>query len=185
MTEVAEIVRSVLKEIAVSRRDVLILAAQQRARFEGWLKFELAAALSSGDDIQRVTLEDQYRTGGRSDLSFKLNGTTWYVEMKTANVNWQADGVESRTRPVTRNVSGIIADIAKLRDKCPPARGLAVFAFFPVPTRIWENERGKLLYHLYRIEQQCGLAGNTLIDNSEFVMLDGQFGVAFFALEAA
>lgn len=184
MAEIVEIVRSILKEVAVNRRNVMLLAAKQRAKFGGWLKFELAAALASREESQRVTLEDQYSTGGRSDLSFKVDGTTWHVEMKTANVNWRADGVESKTRPVTRNVSGIVADITKLRDKCPPARGLAVFAFFPVPLWVWECEREKLLYHLHRIERECDLTRNTLIHNADFVQLADQFGVVFFALEA-
>jgi hypothetical protein len=183
MAEVTGIVRAILKDIVVGRRDVMMLATRQRAKFEGWLKFELAAALSSLDGIHRVVLEDRYITGGRADLSFEVRGTTWYVEMKTANVNWRADGVESKTRPVTMNVSKIIDDIAKLREKCPPSKGLAVFAFFPVPTRIWGSERDKLLYHLYRIERESGLVENALIRNSDFVVLDEHFGIALFVVE--
>jgi len=183
MTEVTGIVRSVLKGIALSREAVLLLAAQQRAKFEGWLKFELATALASRGDIRNVTLEAPYGTGDRADLSFETNGTTWYIEIKTANTNWRAPGLENKTRPVTKNVLGIITDITKLRGKCPPSKGLAVFAFFPIPTRIWEHEQEKLLYHLHRIERECSLSENTLIKNADFITLDEQFGVAFFVLQ--
>jgi hypothetical protein len=184
MANIPEMIKSTLQEIIARRWDVMMLAARQRAKFEGWLKFELAAALSIRNDIQSVDLETQYTTGGKSDLSFKVDGTTWYIEMKTANVSWRADGLESKIRPITRNVSGVIDDIAKLREKCPPSRGLMVFTLFPVPTRIWDHERERLEYHLHRIERESGLTRNMLIDNSDFVMLDEQFGLVFFVLEA-
>lgn len=184
VANIPEMIKSTLKEIIARRRDVMILAARQRAKFEGWLKFELAAALSTRNGIQSVDLETQYITGGKSDLSFKVDGITWYIEMKTANVSWRADGLESKTRPITRNVSGIIDDIAKLCEKCPPSRGLMVFTLFPVPTRIWDHERERLDYHLRRIERESGLAKNTLMRNSDFVVLDKQFGVALFVVKA-
>ena len=87
MANIPEMIKSTLKEIIARRRDVMILAARQRAKFEGWLKFELAAALSTRNGIQSVDLETQYITGGKSDLSFKVDGITWYIEMKTANVS--------------------------------------------------------------------------------------------------
>lgn len=184
MTSTFKTIQSVLMAIATSHKDALLLAACQRAKFEGWLKFELAATLAAGGDIRNVTLEAPYGTGDRADLSFETNGTTWYIEIKTANTNWRAPGLENKTRPVTKNVLGIITDITKLRGKCPPSKGLAVFAFFPIPTRIWEHEQEKLLYHLHRIERECNLSENTLIKNADFVGLDEHFGVAFFVLEA-
>jgi hypothetical protein len=183
MADVPQMVRDSLREIITCRRDVMMLAVPQRAKFEGWLKFELAASLSTLDDIYDVNLETQYGTDGKSDLSFKADGMTWYIELKTANTNWRADGLEKKTRPITRNISGIIDDIAKLRTKCPSSRGLMVFALFPVPTRIWEQERAKLNYHLRRIEARGNLAENTLIHNSDLVMFAEQFGVALFVVE--
>jgi hypothetical protein len=185
MGKIAETVRAVLVKLASNRKDVMLLATRQRAKFEGWLKFELAAALASQVDIRNVTLEAPYSTQGRADLSFEANGATWYIEIKTTNTNWRAPGLEDKTRPVTRNVDGIITDIAKLREACPPSKGLAVFAVFPVPTRIWEGDREELLFHLRRIEDECKLTANILIDNASFVRLDEHFGVAFFVLEAA
>ena len=59
-----------------------------------------------------------------------------------------------------------------------------VFTLFPVPTRIWDHERESLDYHLRRIERESGLAKNTLMRNSDFVVLDKQFGVALFVVKA-
>lgn len=41
-----EILSSACAEILKNRKDVLTMACQQRAKFEGWLKFELAEAIS-------------------------------------------------------------------------------------------------------------------------------------------
>jgi hypothetical protein len=175
-----EIIRVTLKEIASRRHDVVLLAARQRAKFEGWLKFELAAALSTQSKIQNLALEKPY-SNTLADLAFEADGATCYVEIKTANFNWRAVGVENKTRPVTKNISGIIEDIRKLRRGCPPAKGVIVFVLFPIPTRVWEQERDKLLYHLQRIENE----GNwpKLIDYADFVTLDREFGVALFTIE--
>jgi len=181
-TDVVARVRNSLKEILTCRRDVTMLAAKQKSKFEHWLKFELAAALSR--DIVVPRLEDPFpQSSARSDLSLEVGGHKWYVELKTANTNWRAQGVEEKTRPITMNISGIINDIHKLRDKCPPAKGIAAFVLFPVPTRIWEQERSKLLYHLRRIEDEGRIARGTLSDNAEFIPLDSELGMALFVVE--
>ncbi len=137
----------------MSRRlDVLILAARQRAKFEGWLKIELAAALCASGEFHNVRLEPPYKGEGKADLGFEIGEATWYVEIKTANTNWRAEGVENRTRPITKNVSEIAEDIVKLRTQCPPSNGLMVFALAPVPIRVWAGEGDRLAFHLHRIE---------------------------------
>ena len=39
-------VKAILKDITLRRRDVMAVAVPQRAKYEGWLKMELAAALA-------------------------------------------------------------------------------------------------------------------------------------------
>ena len=176
-------VRKSLNEILTSRKDVVHLASQQRAKFEGWLKFELAAALCNKGEFSNVTLEDGYLTQGRSDISFEHNGAKWFVEMKTANTNWRAAGVEKLTRPITRNIRGIVEDIMVLREKCAPAHGLAVFCIFPVPDFLWKNTRQKLNNHLRRIENEGGLPENSVVEGAEFIELTSNYGICTFALE--
>jgi hypothetical protein len=178
-------IQSLLKNILLSRKDITFLACQQRAKFEGWLKFELASALYRSSGIEKIIIEDSYPTNGRSDISFEFDGTKWFIEMKTANTNWRAENLENLSRPVTRNMDGIVEDIIVLRDKSAPAHGLAVFCIFPIPDRLWKNTREQLNYHLRRIEEAGKLIENTLVDNAEFVAITDNFGICTFVVEVA
>ncbi|MCG2767233.1 MAG: hypothetical protein L6435_02470 [Anaerolineae bacterium] len=165
-------VKIILRDITLRRADVMAVAVPQRAKYEGWLKMELAAALALHEGVKTVNIEPPCPRGGRADLSFQVDRMTWYVELKTSNTSWRADGLENRTRPISRNISRIITDIAKLREKCPPDKGLMVFTLFPVPTRIWNHDRAQLSYHLQRIERESGLARDSLLGQCDFVQLD-------------
>ena len=178
-------IRSLLRNILLSRKDVAFLACQQRAKFEGWLKFELASALYRSSGFEKIIIEDSYTTNGRSDISFEFDGAKWFIEIKTANTNWRAENLENLTRPVTRNMDGIVEDIIVLREKSAPAHGLAVFCIFPVPDRLWKNTREQLKYHLRRIEETGKLFENTLVDNAEFVATTDTFGICTFVVEVA
>lgn len=181
--EISIIVHALIRKIFSTHLDVLLMACQQRAKFEGWLKFELAVALQNHGDIQEVVLEGSYGDRGRTDIRFIYKEVVHFLEMKTSNVNWRVKGVENRTRPIKKNVDEIIEDIHKLREKATSGNGLAVFAFFPVPSRIWLNEKDKLNYHLYRIERECSLAPGSLLQEVDFFEVDKQFGVCTFVLE--
>jgi len=89
------------------------VALRQRAKFEGWLKFELAAmviAQGATDLIIEATYD-----AGRADLSFRYGGETYFIEMKTPNTNWRISGVQSKHRPITKNIHSVIADAEKLQ----------------------------------------------------------------------
>ncbi|MFZ5855225.1 MAG: hypothetical protein ACOYZ6_00190 [Chloroflexota bacterium] len=173
-------IQSLLRNILVSRKDVTYLACQQRAKFEGWLKFELASALHGYPGIQAIIVEDCYATSGRSDISFQYGEEKWFIEMKTANTNWRAENLENLHRPITKNMTGIIEDIMVLREKCAPAHGIAVFCIFPIPFYLWKNTREKLDYHLRSIEGAGMLPQNTLIDGAQFVEISEYFGICTF-----
>lgn len=126
------------------------IALRQRAKFEGWLKFELAAhAEISG--ATNVVVEAPLPDGGRSDLSFDWAGARYDVELKTPNTNWRMPGVAEMTRPITKNFSSIVADARKATvDHCHP---LVAFVIFPVPC-------GDDRWHQYfeRVASELGLA---------------------------
>jgi hypothetical protein len=183
MNNSLDFVRLSLRNIILQRKDVTLLACKQRAKFEGWMKFELAAVLASDNQYSQVTLEDNYQTRGRADISFMHQSTKWYVEMKTANTNWRADGLENITRPIAGNIDGIIDDIQVLKVKCPPDKGMAVFVIFPVPVRIWDDEPEKLTYHLHRIEEETGISTGTLLSNADFMDITENFGMCSFVVE--
>jgi len=176
-------IRSVLRTLLAQRIDVTRMACQQRAKFEGWIKFELASALSHDPRFDQIILEDGYSISGRADLSFVFQGVKWYVELKTANANWRADGLQNRTRPITKNINGIADDILILRQKSPPDHGLAIFCIFPVPLRLWEQTREQLAYHLDRIEEMGQISENTLLREVEYVSVAEGFGVCAFVVD--
>jgi len=172
-----------LTQVLQEGRDRVLLALIQRAKFEGWLKLELACALSRQTSCEDVTLEAQYPTSGRADLSFSTGGTQWFVELKTANTNWRHPRVESKTRPITQNVREIIGDIKKVRDASPASGAVAVFVFFPVPLRIWTREKNQLRSYLERIEEQASLIPGTVEGSGAFVESQDGVGLAVYVID--
>jgi hypothetical protein len=109
----------------------MALALSQRAKFEPWLKFELAA-MAAANGACDVRLEPSCGRGKRADLSFVYDGNTFLVELKTANGNWRMKGVENRVRPITNNIESVVVDARKLRASGEP--GLIAFVLFPIPS---------------------------------------------------
>jgi hypothetical protein len=109
---------------------IVALACRQRAKFEGWLKFELAAEAARAG-AGPVEVEPGHAEGGRGDLRFRLRGSDYLVELKTANTNYRLPGVASRHRPITKNIAGIVADAEKL--SASEQQGLVAFVLFPIP----------------------------------------------------
>lgn len=139
-------VRYWIEQIIEERGALVALAARQRAKFEGWLKFELAdKAQREGASEVRV---EPVLPGGRADLSFVLAGERHIVELKTPNTNYRIEGVEALTRPITKNIASIVEDAEKLA-RC--GGGVIAFILFPLrpKDRAWEN-------YLLRIGQGIG-----------------------------
>ncbi|MCZ6655547.1 MAG: hypothetical protein O7D91_21270 [Planctomycetota bacterium] len=183
MAKPKALVRDCVVRIITQRKDVLRLASKHRAKFEHWLKFELAAALANKDGISCVQPEKPYLKKGRSDVAFETKAGECCVELKTSNTNWRVEGVVSKTRPITKNISGIIDDIEKLRRCCGDALGLAAFVLFPVPNRIWEDDTSTLLRHLRSIESKALLPRGSLRENASFVPIESKYGVLVFVVD--
>ena len=101
--------RSWIVEVLNQHRSLLSVAVRQRAKFEGWLKFELAL-YAEQHGATDVKVEAPSSSGSRSDLTFLYDGKRYDVELKTSNTNWRMKGVLSRTRPITKNIRGVIID---------------------------------------------------------------------------
>jgi hypothetical protein len=121
--------RGWIVDVLEQHRALLTIAVRQRAKFEGWLKFELAlhAAACGATSVQVETASD---SGSRSDLSFVYQGQRYDVELKTCNTNWRMKGVLDLTRPITKNIASVVVDAGKLR-RCP-GQGIVGFCLFPV-----------------------------------------------------
>lgn len=130
-------------------RPLLDIAVRQRAKFEGWLKFELAL-YAEQHGATAVEVEAPSGSGSRSDLTFLYDGKRYDVELKTSNTNWRMKGVRARTRPITNNIRGVIIDGGKLR-QCP-GDGIVAFCLFPI-----EAADGRWMDYLKRIGSELGV----------------------------
>lgn len=134
------------------RRPLLAIAIRQRAKFEHWLKFELAeeAAAQGASDIQIEPTPESVGQSVRSDLAFIFDGAHYHIELKTPNTNWRMPGVLQLTRPITNNIASIIGDARK-----PPlsqGQRIVAFTLFPIPP-------GDSRWHVYlkRISDEVGI----------------------------
>lgn len=121
------IIRGWVVEIIQHRGEIVGMAMSQRAKFEGWLKFELADA-ARRNGATNVKFEPRL-TSGRADLSFDLKGVPCVIELKTPNTNYRMEGVEARSRPITNNIASIVLDAQKLA-AC--GGGVIAFILFPL-----------------------------------------------------
>lgn len=142
-------IREWIVEVLECHQHLLAIAVRQRAKFEGWLKFELAAVVEK-HGAQSVEVET-VSEGKRSDLSFTFNGNRYDVELKTVNSSWRMSGVRNKTRPITKNIAGIIRDAQKL-SRCS-GQGIVAFVLFPVPLQ--DNRWTK---YLDRIASELGIS---------------------------
>lgn len=122
-------IREWIVEIIRERREIVGLAMSQRAKFEGWLKFELADA-ARRNGATNVRFEPVLKLG-RADLSFDLKGVACVIELKTPNTNYRMEGAANLSKPITKNIASIITDAQKL-GRC--GGGVIAFILFPLQT---------------------------------------------------
>jgi hypothetical protein len=162
--------------LASSRLDIPL---HQRAKFEGWLKIELAAGLAKQG--WRTRLEQPYTTADgrhcRADVAVwpDVESDKLLIMLKTVNTNFRFDGVEPAARPVTMNFDGLIDDIRKLSDLPPATTGYVLFPVFPMSGDEGERET-KLRPHLNRV----AATGVTLDANGYVERTGSRGGVAWF-----
>jgi len=122
-------IRQWIVDVLEQHRPLLNVAVRKRAKFEGWLKFELAlyAEQHGATDVEVETASDGL---SRSDLSLTYSDCRYDVELKTCNTNYRMPGVLDCTRPITKNIASVVIDGNKLR-LCP-GQGIVAFCLFPV-----------------------------------------------------
>lgn len=126
----------------LENNDGLSIFARERAKFEGWLKVELCESLFKH-------FEDVAPEKNRIDISFD----SWGIELKTVNTNYRYNNVEKKTRPITKNVQGVIDDIEKLKSMTYSNRAV-LFVVFPVTNNKseWQEHLQKISTILKRIK---------------------------------
>lgn len=145
-------VREWISQLLIQHEVVLRIALRQRAEFEGWLKFELAA-LAEKHGAEAVEVESSYTSSAsqmRSDMAFYFKGIRYNIQLKTVNSNWRMPGVDNKTQPITKNVAGIVNDALKLR--AYSGQGVMAFVLFPIPP-----QDNRWIEYLKRIAAQLGI----------------------------
>ena len=143
-----EIIRKGIIEILKDNMTLLRIPIRQKAKFEGWLKFELANYLEQAG-MQNVEVETKaFHRRDRTDITFISNGEPYSIELKTPNTNWKLEGVNNNCRPITKNIQSVIDDAKKLNSK----NGIVAFVLFPVPVG---DNRWK--FYLDRINEKTDL----------------------------
>ena len=133
---------SILKDNA----ELVFIAIKQRAKFEGWLKFQLANKLLEEDD--KVEVERPYPTNGM--LHADIYAKNAFIELKTPNTNYRYEQCISCNRPITKNITSIIEDINKLRSIEENEKYIA-FVIFPI------DQKKKYLEYIQRVEKEGGV----------------------------
>lgn len=124
--------RQWIVQVIQQHESMLRIAIRQRAKFEGWLKFELAAIaeINGATVVEVETPSNKGENRKRADLSFVYEDKKYDVELKTPNSNWRMAGVVNAHRPITKNISGIVEDTLKLKHSSN--QGLIAFVLFPI-----------------------------------------------------
>ena len=138
----------ILVNILTSRQDLVFIAIKQRAKFEGWLKFELANELIK---LYSDTCVEKCMSGKLVDV-FSNDSC---IELKTPNTSYRHDGCENRTRPITNNIASIIDDINAL--KKIGVDGYIAFIMFPI------DNNGKYKSHIDKIDANVKKSVKTVI----------------------
>lgn len=138
----------ILVNILKSRQDLVFIAIKQRAKFEGWLKFELANELRK---LYPDTCVEKCMSGKLVDV-FSNDSC---IELKTPNTSYRHDGCENRTRPITNNIASIIDDINAL--KKIGVDGYIAFIMFPI------DNNGKYKSHIDKIDANVKKSVKTVI----------------------
>lgn len=193
-TYIADTIVSILSD----NEDLLEIAFRQRAKFEGWLKFEIAKEFqTSGKDtkveypIAKVyadlvadkVLPELYRNTEVERLIQRghvdLFADNCLIELKTPNTSYTCEGVDSKTRPITKNVNDIIYDINKLgklrkisENHCYDL--FIAFVMFPIDKDKDEdkNTTSKYIEHVNRIENHIQAQGLQIIKDERTVTIN-------------
>ena len=159
-----DLISDIMKNLVSSQSGIITPALTHRSKFEGWLKWELISALFMRGF--NPIPEDK-----RHDLRFDYAGLRYYLELKTANTNWRAEGIENKTRPITMNIKQICDDVDKVAGiNGASERGIVAFYLFPVPLRIYADKSSELYRtHIPRIEHRATSLSGEL--NWEYVSI--------------
>ena len=136
-----ELARLVLRGLAerMSAHEGLEVFAAHRSKFEGWLKVELGAIL-----------RERFRSVVPERNRVDLVADDWAFEVKVVNTSYRHPRAVPKSRPITKNVRGVVEDAWKLRGLSDCKHKAVIFAALPMPGRSLEAWRA----HLSKIRRE-------------------------------
>jgi len=146
VNEITTILTEAATECLEGNRDKLWLAVKWRAKFEGWLKIELAEALRQRSFEPRLEIPywQKERNSKKADISLVIPGRTFHLLLKTANTNWRMKQVENIGRPITLNYEAILDDINSLKTLLTDSQGIVLAVLFPTNATTGEDLQTKI-----------------------------------------
>lgn len=144
-----------LCKLLKSNATLLSIAIHQRAKFEGWLKFELAKELKKSYKDTRV---EEHSNGSLVDIITNSS----LLELKTPNTSYTNNNCINKVCAITDNINGIISDIQKLRsinNTCTKYHnGYIAFVLFPI------DNGNKYQAHINKIRSALGAYTSYIYD---------------------
>lgn len=140
--DISDLIDITAKELVrrIQASAALSIFASRRAKFEGWLKVELI------DILIKNGVKDVVPEHDRIDISFGNVA----IELKTVNTNYRDTHAENRQRPIVKNISSVIQDVAKHRVNKFEHKFI-LFVVFPL-----NEEHVRWNPHLKKIEESLG-----------------------------
>ena len=131
-----KIIENVLKDLKLSLQNHrgLSVFAEEKAKFEGWVKVELCSIF-----LQRGLIP----VPEKNRVDIVVNNDT-AVEIKTVNTNYNFAGVKNKRKPFTKNINSVVKDIEKLR-KFKYKFKIVLFIIFPceIKNSPWQKDFAK------------------------------------------
>lgn len=190
---VGQLLCEMIEDIMLRNQELVSIPIRQRAKFEDWLKFELAKTLRRYYSDTCVEYNVKTRIGSVSDDGEDERADTHklvdiffdnvLLELKTPNTNYTNPLCETLTRPITKNIGDIIEDVKKLRgilrqQNLPDSlRGFIAFVMFPIDSDNFE--RGKWQEHVKRIRENICEADEV----KKIIKLDNQIPILIYVVE--
>lgn len=122
----------------ISQHKGLDIFVMLRSKFEGWLKVEICNILSNYTD--KIFPEKDY---------VDIVVDNWAIELKTVNTSYKVDGVDSKTKPLSKNINSVIKDINDLKRKNYKHKAV-IFIVFPLQksNKKWQEYKEKITRNL-------------------------------------
>ncbi len=134
----------------ISQHNGCAIFVEERAKFEGWVKVELARILFELG--YKVEPEKAYFIDGKRhqvDLFSEHGNTRLCVELKTVNTNYTGILAKKKTRPITMNINGVLEDLeelSRIKEANPEVEYYVLFLVYPCESgnKHWQMHKRKL-----------------------------------------